>query len=278
MNRGADTHQTQQRRGPGGLSIDELGEGPPIVFVHGGGLGGALAWAAQLPLAARWRLVMPYRLGYGASPPTPGEDFERDADPIAELLGDGAHLVGHSYGGAVALLAAARRPAAVRSLTVIESGSSGVARDHPAVAAFEGALAALAADPPPDPAARVRAVFAILEPEGRLPETLPPPLLEFGRRLETFRWPSEAVIPVAQLAATPFPKLWISGGHSAVYEAIMDALAEQIGGRRAILRGAGHAPQHLGAPFNAELEAFLAAADSRTAAAASHGSVAPPAP
>ena len=255
----AHPHTPQQRPGPDGIRVDERGAGPPIVFVHGGGLGGALAWAAQSLLAARWRLVMPYRLGYGASPPTPGEDFERDAGPIADLLGDGAHLVGHSYGGAVALLAAARRPAAVRSLTVIESGSSGVARGHPAVAAFEGALAALAADPPPDPAARVRALFAILEPAGRLPEPLPPPLLDFARRLGTFRWPSEAVIPVEQLAAAPFAKLWVSGGHSAVYEAITDALAAQVGGRRAVLRGAGHAPQRLGAPFNALLEEFLAA-------------------
>ena len=261
MNQGVSSHPTHQRRGPGGLCIDELGDGPPIVFVHGGGMGGALAWAAQFPLAASWRLVMPYRLGYGASPPIPGEDFERDAGPIADLLGDGAHLVGHSYGGAVALLAAARRPAAVRSLTVIESGSSGVARSHPAVAAFEGALAALVADPPPDPAARIHAVFAILEPSGRLPEPLPPPLLDFGRRLDTFRWPSEAVIPVDELAAAPFPKLWVSGGHSPVHEAITDALAEQIGGQRLVLRGAGHAPQRLGEPFNARLAAFLAAAD-----------------
>ena len=263
MNQGVSSRSTHQRWGPGGICIDELGDGPPIVFVHGGGMGGALAWAAQFPLAASWRLVMPYRLGYGASPPTPREDFERDAGPIADLLGDGAHLVGHSYGGAVALLAAARRPAAVRSLTVIESGSSSVARNHPAVAAFEGALAALAADPPPDPTARVRALFAILEPEGRLPEPLPPPLLEFGRRLSSFRWPSEAVIPVNQLAAASFPKLWVSGGHSPVHEAITDALAEQIGGQRAVLRGAGHAPQRLGEPFNAMLAVFLTAAAPR---------------
>ena len=259
----AHPHTPQQRSGPDGIRVDERGAGPPVVFVHGGGLGGALAWAAQSPLAARWRLVMPYRLGYGASPPTPGEDFERDAGPIADLLGDGAHLVGHSYGGVVALLAAARRPAAVRSLTVIESGSSGVARSHPAVAAFEGALAALVADPPPDPAARIHAVFAILEPSGRLPEPLPPPLLDFGRRLDTFRWPSEAVIPVDDLAAAPFPKRWVSGGHSPVYEAITDARAEQIGGQHVGLRGAGHAPQRLGEPFNAMLAVFLTAAAPR---------------
>ena len=30
---------------------------------------------------------------------------------FAELLGDGAHLVGHSYGAVIALLAAGLRPA-----------------------------------------------------------------------------------------------------------------------------------------------------------------------
>ena len=257
MNHVAHNGTVQRRQGPGGIYIDEIGEGPPIVFVHGGGMGGVLAWQAQLPLAAHWRLVMPYRLGYGPSPRPPREDFEVDAVYVADLLEDGAHLVGHSYGGAVALLAAARRPEAVWSLTVIESGSSGVARGTPAVDEFERALAALQANPPQDPAAYVRATFAILEPSTHLPEALPPPLLDFARRLPTFRWPSEAVIPVERLAAAPFPKLWISGGHSPAYEAIMDALAHQIGGRRETIPGGGHAPQRLGTVFNDLLETFL---------------------
>jgi pimeloyl-ACP methyl ester carboxylesterase len=39
---------------------------------------------------------------------TPGEDFLRDADDICDLMGSGAHLLGHSYGGLGALRAAAR--------------------------------------------------------------------------------------------------------------------------------------------------------------------------
>ncbi len=62
-----------------GIYLDEIGEGLPIVFVHGGGMAGMLAWQAQIPLAARWRLVMLYRLGYGRSPRAPREDFELDA-------------------------------------------------------------------------------------------------------------------------------------------------------------------------------------------------------
>src|SRR5512144_2471005 len=94
------------RRGPGGMVVEEMGSGPPVVFVHGGGLGGAQAWRAQWPLAERWRLIFPTRPGYGGSPLAGGEDFEVDAGLIAELLGPGAHLIGHSYGGVIALLAA----------------------------------------------------------------------------------------------------------------------------------------------------------------------------
>ncbi len=38
MDHGASSSAVQQRQGPGGIRIDEIGEGPPIVFVHGGGL------------------------------------------------------------------------------------------------------------------------------------------------------------------------------------------------------------------------------------------------
>jgi pimeloyl-ACP methyl ester carboxylesterase len=49
---------------------------------------------------------------------------------------DGDHLVGHSYGGVITLLAAGRRPTAVRSLTVIEPPGTRVALGDPAVDRF----------------------------------------------------------------------------------------------------------------------------------------------
>lgn len=51
----------------------------------------------------------------GRAPVVQGEDFLRDTDDIAELMGDAAHLVGHSYGGLGVLFAAARRPDATVS-------------------------------------------------------------------------------------------------------------------------------------------------------------------
>jgi pimeloyl-ACP methyl ester carboxylesterase len=109
------------------LDVLRLGEGPPVVLVHGSIVEARRTWRHQLVLAEHWSLCVPNRPGFGGSPPLERGDFEAEAPLIAELLGDGAHLVGHSYGAVIALLAAAQRPEAVRSLTVSEPGSLRVA-------------------------------------------------------------------------------------------------------------------------------------------------------
>jgi pimeloyl-ACP methyl ester carboxylesterase len=99
------------------LFVEEVGQGPRVLLVHGSG-GREATWADQRRLAGQYRLAMPDRRGYGdSSGGAPG--FHHDAADIAALLGDGAHVVGFSYGGIGCLLAAARRPRAVRSLTLI---------------------------------------------------------------------------------------------------------------------------------------------------------------
>lgn len=100
--------------------------------------------------------------------------------------------------------------------------------------------------------------FRILEPTQPLPDPLPPPLRVFASHLRHFRSPSEAVVPVRELSAASFPKLHVSGGHSAAYEGITDALAARLGGERAVIEGGGHAPQRTGERFNAVLRRFLA--------------------
>ena len=94
-------------------TITTWGDGEPVIFVHGSFVRGGGSWAAQRPLAERYRLRFVDRRGYGDSPPTDGEDFDRDADDIAGLLDVGAHLVGHSYGAVACLVAAGRRPDAI---------------------------------------------------------------------------------------------------------------------------------------------------------------------
>ena len=126
------------------LDVAREGEGPPVLFVHGSVLGAEASWRRQLPLARDWTLLLANRPGFGASPPLERGDFELEAPLFAELLGEGAHLVGHSYGAVIALLAAAQRPEAVRSLTVSEPGALRLAGSEEAEAMVAGGEALFA--------------------------------------------------------------------------------------------------------------------------------------
>jgi len=70
------------------------------------------------------------------------------------------------------------------------------------------------------------------------------PVLRRGR---TFWHPD---LPLEELAAASFPKLVVSGGHSAGFDAMCDDLAERIGASRAVVAGAGHEIQFTGTPIN----------------------------
>jgi hypothetical protein len=63
----------------------------------------------------------------------------------------------------------------------------------------------------------------------------------------------EAELPLAALASAAFPKLVVSGGHSAGFDAICDELAERIGASSMVIEGAGHEIQFTGEPLNAAL-------------------------
>ncbi len=117
-----------------------------LVLVHGSVVGGRGTWRTQAPLAERFELVVLERPGFPPNPPVERVDFEEDAELVADLLEPGDHLVGHSYGGVISLLAAAARPGSLRSLTVIEPPATQVAIDDPAVAAFAAGGLALYAD------------------------------------------------------------------------------------------------------------------------------------
>jgi pimeloyl-ACP methyl ester carboxylesterase len=169
--------------------------------------------------------------------------------------------VAHSYGGVISLLAAAMRPDAVRSLTVVEPPAFGVARGDPAVEAFVARGIELWTQGPEDAAAFLERFFDLV---GSRPIAgrLKPELEQGARLLMRERYPWEARIPFDALAAAPFPKLAVSGGHDDAFEAVCDVLAEQIGAERAVIPGQGHGVQRNGAPFNERLERFLTAAES----------------
>jgi pimeloyl-ACP methyl ester carboxylesterase len=238
------------------VHVDVVGSGPRLVLVHGSGRSG---WPAQLPLADRYTLVMPTRSGYPPNPPLARIDFDRQAEELLAQLKAGDHLVGHSYGGVVSLLAAPRA-AELRSLTVTEPPAFRLAPGDAAVDELVSELAQLwPTELPPDAFLRrfVAAVGAAYEASS----PLPPEVEASVRAMMAERPPWEAEIPIEDLRTMPFPKLVVSGGHHAAFDAVCDILERELEAERAVVTGAGHSIPRAGEPFNAVLERFVAAAE-----------------
>jgi len=104
----------------------------PAVFVHGSFAWGSDTFPGQRLLADAARVILIDRRGYGGTPRGDAVGWPGDTDDLVALLAElgGAHLVGHSYGGVVALLAAGERPDLVRSLVAVEPPLFGISK-HP---------------------------------------------------------------------------------------------------------------------------------------------------
>ena len=252
----------------GDLHVTVWGDGSPAVFVHGSFGWGEETFKEQRPLADRYKLVLVDRRGFGQTPPRDERvDFAKDADDVAELLAreERAHLVGHSYGGVVSLLAAARRPSAVRTLCLIEPPAFGLVRGRPEVEELID-LTAKAADEASDPEDyRARFLRAFGFPVGN--QRLKMRAFSAAQSSWIERPPWEATIPFGELAAADFPKLVVRGAWDAAppeareragraFGAVCDVLEERLGAASAVFGGAAHNPQLLGAPFNDRLRAF----------------------
>ena len=106
------------------------GEGPPLVLLHGAS-GSWTHWIRNvLPLAARFRVLVPDMPGYGDSD-APREPHT--ADGLADLVASGVDallpptsppldLAGFSFGGIIAGLVAARLTLRVRTLVLLGTG------------------------------------------------------------------------------------------------------------------------------------------------------------
>lgn len=120
----------------------ELGDGPPVVLLHGAG-GGAANWFGVMGrLAQRFRVLAPDLPGFGLSAAIePRAELGRHVAEFVDtwVSGFGVHrfdLVGTSFGGLVALRLAQRRPDAVGRLVLIDS--AGLGREMPAAVRLAG--------------------------------------------------------------------------------------------------------------------------------------------
>lgn len=179
-----------------------------VILIHGTLSWGSQSFAHQRPLAQHRRLLVVDRRGFGHSPDTTMSDYEVDADDITALMDRPTHLVGHSYGGVVAMLAAARRPHNVASLALIEPAALAVASSIPVVAtALDGNRRYMAAASQSMSAEEYLKVVSGDQP-------IPEPYEFTLRAAETALherpcW--EADVPLAPIRAAPYPKLVLAG-------------------------------------------------------------------
>ena len=110
---------------PNRIHSDETGpaDAPLVVLIHGSLDRAAGMARLSRVLSGRWRVLRYDRRGYGRSRPHPGPfDVGSQVDDLVELLGGRrAVLVGHSFGGHVALATAAREPGLVSGVSVYET-------------------------------------------------------------------------------------------------------------------------------------------------------------
>jgi pimeloyl-ACP methyl ester carboxylesterase len=118
----------------GRIDYDECGAGPTIVLVPGSCSTGA-AWRPVIAdLNGQFRCVTTSLLGYGgtderrtASDPSISHEAEALESVIRKAAGP-VHLVGHSFGGLVALVVALRRQVPLASLVIAEAPAMEILR------------------------------------------------------------------------------------------------------------------------------------------------------
>jgi pimeloyl-ACP methyl ester carboxylesterase len=258
-----------------------LGEGPPVVFVHG--LSGSWQnWLEQLPVLAREHRVVAIDLpGFGASPMPSQEisisSYARMLDGLLGMLDiDAAAVVGNSMGGFVGAELAIAFPQRVERLVLVSAAGIStfaeprVTRAFPALRRTEriaAAGAAWVASKSDAVARRARLRQAALAIVARHPTQLPAPLAAEqirGAGKPGFLQALGAIIGYdvrERLPELACPTLIVWGeGDRLISVADADVFAELIpDSRRVIFEDTGHvAMLERPASFNAVLEEFLA--------------------
>jgi pimeloyl-ACP methyl ester carboxylesterase len=265
------------------LNVIELGEGPPLVFVHGL-IGRWTHWMEQLlPFAADHRVIALDLPGFGSSPRPAAEKISISfyARMVEKLLAfleiDAAAMVGHSMGGFTAVELAINHPQRVERLVLISPAGLSTYNDRrslrglglgrrfePFVNAYNAWVASNA-----DTIAR-HPRLRLLEPQTKIvtryPERLPAPFVaEFVRGLGNLGFIDgvDAILSYDyrdRLGEIACPTLIVWGERDEVVTARDALLYEELipNSRKVIFPDTGHmAMIERPAAFNALLEEFL---------------------
>ncbi|AJF66571.1 alpha/beta fold hydrolase [Streptomyces vietnamensis] len=242
------------------LAYDSVGEGEPLVLVHGS-WNDRHSWqpAIEADIRASFTAVAYDRRGHGESEKVPGRGARReDEDDLAALieeLFDGpAHVAGSSFGASITLGLAARRPELFRTITVHEPPLVGVvADDHesmeqlqPTFTSFDAILDHLRKGED-EQGARLFVEEVAMGPG--MWDQLPPAIRQtFVTNAQTWldeqNDPSWAELDLEGLSACPVPVLLSRGTESpAWFGTVLDRLAAVLpNARHQTFEGAGHIP------------------------------------
>jgi pimeloyl-ACP methyl ester carboxylesterase len=117
---------TTSEANPPSIAHTDTGSGEPVVMIHCSSATKSEWQSLCETLNADFRSIAIDQWGCGQREPWTGHgefNLTSEAAPIIELIrniGTPVHLVGHSYGGGVALSIACAQPDLIRSLTLIE--------------------------------------------------------------------------------------------------------------------------------------------------------------
>jgi pimeloyl-ACP methyl ester carboxylesterase len=212
------------------MFYEEHGAGEPLVLLHGA-MGGAFAWAHQVPaFAEQYKVLVPEQRGRGRTPDVEGPlSYQAMADDTIDFLqrtvGERAHIVGASDGGIVGLLVALQRPDLVKRLVTMG------ANFHKDGLAWEG-FEEIAADD--EELAMPRERYAAMSPDGADHW----PIIFAKVKSMALREPT---LSTDDLAAIPVPVLVMVGDDDIVAHDHTIALYEALpASQLAVIPGASH--------------------------------------
>jgi pimeloyl-ACP methyl ester carboxylesterase len=261
------------------LSYVDQGSGEPVVFVHGA-ISDLRTWpsAVSETVAKKYRFIAYTQRYHGTgawnddgkkySVATHADDL---AKFISALNAGPAHVVGWSYGGQVAIIAAQNTPSLVRSLILYESGPASVlAPDSPeAKTAAEDrakftapAMAALKAGDAMQAAGLFFEAVSQTPPGGfeHEPEAIRTTVLDNARTLPVLFASPPSGITCDSLKNLKQPTLVLQGEKTQTYCALIsEAISKCVpNAQRAILPNANHAgPARDPAGFGAAVVEYL---------------------
>ena len=261
----------------------EKGEGPTVVFLHGG-IGDYRAWNGQFDDFAKSYRVISYsrRFHYPNRNQAPSKPYSvfTEAEDLRAFLNaldvKNAHFVGTSIGAFVALVLAIRHPEMVRSLVLGEPPVHQLIRSEPSgEKVYQDFVDSLRPVREAFERGDERAAMRLFGHSlGRDFDRLPASVIEQqmqnapGVRANILAHDPFPVIPDSSLAKVKVPVLLITGENTVLIHRLVDQKLSRLlpNVRRSLIAGAGHTPyREKTTEYNTAVLAFLRDASRKSA-------------